>query len=163
MARNVDSTTGGAEANVTCSVTRGLKADATWSFVRSQNMIDNKPLAQQPPAEGRFGLSYSVGSLSVAGLARVALSQTRVDVGSGNIVSNGMDLGPTPGFSVFSLNGGYRLRKALLLTAGVDNLFNRAYAEHISQAGALVPDFVQTTRVNEPGRTVWLKANYALR
>jgi len=163
VARNVDSTTGGAEANVTYSVTRGLKADATWSFVRSQNTTDNKPLAQQPPAEGRFGLSYSVGSLSVAGLARVALSQTRVDIGSGNIVSNGMDLGPTPGFSVLSLNGGYRLQKALLLTAGVDNLFNRAYAEHISQAGAMVPDFVQTTRVNEPGRTIWLKANYTLR
>jgi len=27
--------------------------------------------------------------------------QSRIDIGSGNIVSNGMDLGPTAGFAVF--------------------------------------------------------------
>ena len=73
--------------------------------------------------------------------------------------------GPRPdaGFSVFSLNGGYRLKRALLITAGVDNLLDRTYAEHISQAGAMVPGFVQTTRVNEPGRTIWVTMNVAVR
>ncbi len=163
VARNVNATTGGAEASVAYSVTRSLKADATLAFVHSNNTTDHKPLAQQPPAEGRFGLTYTARNLSLGGLARIVTAQNRVDVGSGNIVSNGMDLGPTPGFSVFSLNGGYRVTGALHLAAGVDNLFNRAYAEHISQAGALVPDFVQTTRVNEPGRTAWVKANYTFR
>ena len=86
-----------------------------------------------------------------------------MDVGSGNIVNNGKDLGPTGGFSVFSVNGGYRLKKALQITAGVDNLLNGTYAEHISQAGAMVPGFVQTTRINEPGRTIWVKVNVAVR
>ena len=43
------------------------------------------------------------------------------------------------------------------LTAGVDNLFDKLYAEHLSRGGAAVSGFEQTTRVNEPGRTVWLK------
>jgi iron complex outermembrane receptor protein len=163
VARNVNATTGGAEASVAYPITRNLKADATLAFVHSDNTTDNKPLAQQPPAEGRFGLTYTARNLSLGAVARIVTAQNRVDVGSGNIVSNGMDLGPTPGFSVFSFNGGYRVNRALLLTAGIDNLLNRAYAEHISQAGGLVPDFVQTTRVNEPGRTAWVKANYTFR
>lgn len=51
----------------------------------------------------------------------------------------------------------------LLVTAGVDNLFDRTCAEHISQAGSMVPGFVQTTRVNEPGRTIWMKVNVLVR
>ena len=47
--------------------------------------------------------------------------------------------------------------KALLLTAGVDNLFDRTYAEHLSRGGAMVSGYEQTTKVNEPGRTLWMK------
>jgi iron complex outermembrane receptor protein len=31
------------------------------------------------------------------------------------------------------------------------------YAEFISRNGAMVPGYVTTTRVNEPGRTLWVK------
>ena len=49
-------------------------------------------------------------------------------------------------------------RPGLDITAGVDNLLDETYAEHVSRAGAAIPGFVQTTRVNEPGRIAWLKA-----
>jgi len=45
----------------------------------------------------------------------------------------------------------------VLVSAGVDNLFDRTYAEHLSRGGSMISGFVQTTRVNEPGRTLWLK------
>jgi iron complex outermembrane receptor protein len=163
LTRNVDATTVGAEANIAYDIARNLKADATLAYVRSDNTTDGKPLAQQPPRETRIGLTYDNRVGSLAANVRLVGSQDRVDVGSGNIVNNGMDLGPTGGFSVFSVNGGYRFRKAVLVTAGVDNVLNRTYAEHISQAGAMVPGFVRTTRVNEPGRTIWLKMNVAVR
>jgi iron complex outermembrane receptor protein len=163
LARNVNATTLGGEANVAYNLSRNLKADATLAYVRADNKTDGKPLAQQPPTEARFGLTYDNRVFSLGALARLAGAQHRVDVGSGNIVSNGADLGPTAGFSVFSINGGYRFGKVLLLTAGVDNVLNRTYAEHISQAGAMVPGFVPTTRINEPGRTMWVKANFNVR
>jgi len=47
------------------------------------------------------------------------------------------------------------------VSAGVDNLFNKTYAEHISRAGTMVTGYTQTTRVNEPGRNAWVKANFA--
>lgn len=41
---------------------------------------------------------------------------------------------------------------------GVDNLFDKLYAQHLSRrGGAMVSGFEQTTRVAEPGRTRWLK------
>ncbi len=86
--------------------------------------------------------------------------QKRYDTGYGNIV--GQDIGASAGFAIVSLNAGYRPSKGFLVTAGVDNLFDRSYAEFISRSGAMVGGFTQTTRVNEPGRTLWLKANIAL-
>ena len=162
VTRNVDATSVGGEATVAYSFARFLKGDATLAYVRSDNTTDNKPLAQQPPIEARLGLHYSSGTFSFGALARLVGSQNRVDVGSGSIVSNGKDLGPTGGFSVFSINGGYRWRGKVLLAAGIDNVLDRAYAEHITQSGAMVPGFVPTARINEPGRTFWLQVNFTI-
>jgi iron complex outermembrane receptor protein len=162
LTRNVDATSLGGEATVAYNFARTLKGDVTLAYVRADNRTDNKPLAQQPPAEARFGLYYNNRAFSLGVLARLVASQTRVDVGSGNIVSNGQDLGPTGGFSIFSINGGYRLKRMVLITAGVDNMLDRPYAEHISQSGAMVPGYVPTTRINEPGRTVWLQVNFTI-
>jgi iron complex outermembrane receptor protein len=136
--------------------------DAAVSYVRAENDTDSKPLAQQPPFETRVGLNYEDRNLSFGLLARLAGAQDRIDIGSGNIVANGMDIGRTGGFAVFSLNGGYRLRRILLVTGGIDNILDRAYAEHLSKSGAYVAGFAPMSRVNEPGRTLWLKANFSL-
>ena len=39
---------------------------------------------------------------------------------------------------------------------------DRAYAEHLSRAGTMVPGFLQAARVNEPGRAAWVKLQLAL-
>ena len=123
--------------------------------MRGRNRTDNRPLAQQPPLEGRLGLAYATPVWSVGGLARFVARQDRVAVNQGTII--GQDLGPTPGFAVFALNAGWRLCRHATLTAGVDNLLDKTYAEHISRAGVAVAGYLVTTRVNEPGRTFWLK------
>ena len=123
---------------------------------------DHKPLAQQPPLESRIGITYDNHRYSFGALARLVGPQDRVDVGSGNIVANGMDIGRTGGFAVFSINGGYRLKRILLVTGGIDNLLDKAYAEHLSKSGGIVPGFVQMSRINEPGKTYWLKAIFNL-
>ena len=50
----------------------------------------------------------------------------------------------------------------LTVLAQVDNLFDEAYAEHLSRAGSMVTGFVQTERIDEPGRTLWLKLDVSL-
>ena len=43
------------------------------------------------------------------------------------------------------------------LSAGVDNLLDATYAEHISRGGAAVAGYTTTARINEPGAIYWLK------
>lgn len=153
VSRNIDASTWGAEAGVAWTSGR-WKLDGTMAYVRGENDTDNVPLAQIPPLEARLGAEYATGVWSLGGLVRLVAEQDRVDEGAGNIV--GQDIGETKGFTVVSLNGTYRPRKDVLLAAGIDNLFDETYAEHISRSGFAVPGFEQTTRVNEPGRNVWV-------
>ncbi|QDF97507.1 TonB-dependent copper receptor [Azoarcus sp. DD4] len=162
--RNVDATVVGLEADSVWRFARNWRATGTLAWVRGENYTDDKPLAQQPPLEARLALEYDDGTFSYGGLLRMVADQHRVDVGSGNIVMNGQDIGRSPGFAVFSVNAGWRPRKGLLVTAGIDNLFDRTYAEHLSRTGVSLPGFVfpADTRINEPGRNLWLKARLAL-
>lgn len=157
--RNVRARTAGLEAGLGYRISPQLTADGSLAWVRGNNRTDGTALAQMPPLEARFALNWDNGTWSAGALLRLVARQSRVDPGRGNIV--GQDLGKTPGFGVFSVNGGYRVNKQIALTAGIDNLFDRKYAEHLSKAGFDLPDYVSDTRVNEPGRTVWLKAAIA--
>ena len=160
IVRNVDATTWGGEAGLSYALSGNWKTDVTLAYVRGDNDTDGTALAQLPPLEGRLGLTYDNKVWSVGSLLRLVSEQSRFDANKGNIV--GQDIGRTPGFAVFSLNGGYRPKKGTLISGGIDNLFDKAYAEHISRGGAMVAGFTQTTRVNEPGRNLWVKLNIAL-
>ncbi|PTY07168.1 TonB-dependent copper receptor [Opitutaceae bacterium EW11] len=155
VSRNVDASSWGGEASAAWDFAPGWKAEGSLAYVRGENNTDNRPLAQQPPLEGRLSLRYATPVWSAGVLLRAVGAQNRVAVNQGNIV--GQDIGPSSGFGVFSLNAGWRVAKFAQLSAGVDNVFDRTYAEFISRAGADVAGFVTTTRVNEPGRTIWAK------
>jgi len=151
--RNVDAESWGGEAGLEYAFAERWHADASLAYVRGRNRSDAVPLAQQPPLEGRLSLSYAASRWSVGGLARFVAEQNRVAVGQGTIA--GQDLGRTPGFAVLSLNAGWRVTERATLTAGVDNVFDKTYAEHLSRAGAAVNGYPTTARINEPGRTLW--------
>jgi len=151
--RNVDAASWGGEAGLGYVWGERWQADASLATVRGRNRSDAVPLAQQPPLEGRLSLTYAAPRWSVGGLARFAAAQNRVAVGQGTIA--GQDLGRTAGFSVYSLNAGWRITARATLTAGVDNVFDKTYAEHLSRAGAAINGYPTTARLNEPGRTLW--------
>ena len=155
VTRNVDARTWGGEADAAYALATHWQITGTLAYTRGENRTDDRPLAQMPPLELRTGLAYEGDSWSAGALWRVVAGQDRYALNQGNIV--GQDLGRTGGFGVLSLNAGWRPSQAVLVTAGVDNLFDKVYAEHLSRGGALVAGFEQTTRINEPGRTLWLK------
>jgi iron complex outermembrane receptor protein len=157
ITRNVDARTLGGEASLSWRFLAHWKLDASIAGVDGENKTDSKPLAQIPPVEGRVGLAYATELWSVGGLVRGVAEQSRVALNQGNIV--GQDIGRSPGFAVVSLNVGCRAGKYTRVSAGVDNLFDKTYAEHISRSGASVAGFAQSTRVNEPGRVIWGKVD----
>jgi iron complex outermembrane receptor protein len=86
----------------------------------------------------------------------VVAAQDRVAAGQGNVV--GRDLGTSPGFAVFSVNAARRLTRGLRLAAGVDNLLDRTYSEHLNLAGDSAFGYpADPVRVHEPGRMYWMK------
>ena len=127
----------------------------TLAYNWGRNTSDGRPLPQVPPLEAKLGLDYAQGPWSAGALWRLVAAQRRVAKGEGNVV--GQDLGPSAGFGVFSLHAGYRINKQVKLALGVDNLFDKTYAEHVNAANASLAGYINTTRVNEPGRTLWLK------
>jgi len=160
IARNVDARTWGGEVGAHYKVTPQWTALGSLAYVNGQNRTDDRALGQIPPLEARLGLNWQRGAWSAGSLLRLVASQHRYAVNEGNIV--GQDLGRTGGFGVASLNGSYAWSKAIKLSAGVDNLFNKTYAEAISRGGSGVSGYDTTYRINEPGRTWWLKLQVAL-
>lgn len=160
IVRNIDAKTWGGEAGAAYRLSDRWKLDGSLAYVRGDNDTDGTALAQLPPLELRLGASYDDKVWSYGALLRLVAEQDRFDRNKGNIV--GQDIGRTAGFGIFSINGSYRPKKGVLIAAGIDNLFDKTYAEHISKAGAMVAGYLQTTRVNEPGRNAWIKASIAL-
>jgi len=155
VTRNVDARTWGGEADATYALTPRWQVVGTLAWTRGENDTDDLPLAQMPPLELRTSLNYTGARWSAGLLWRAVAEQDRYVLRQGNIV--GQDLGPTGGFGVLSLNAAWQPAEDVLVSAGVDNLFDKAYAEHLSRGGAMVAGYEQTVRVNEPGRTLWLK------
>ncbi len=157
VSRRIDARTWGGEADVAWTLATHWTLSGTLAVAYGDNGTDGTDLAQMSPLEARFGLNYRQPSWSAGTLLRLVDRQDRVDPGRGNVV--GQDIGTTAGFGVFSLNASWTPVSAITLSAGIDNLFDKTYAEHLSRSGAMVSGFVQTTRVNEPGRLLWLKMN----
>jgi iron complex outermembrane receptor protein len=159
QADNVDARIAGAEAGLEWRPTQDWRLGGTLAYAWGENRDQHRPLPQIPPLEARLSTSYERENWSVGALLRAATRQTRVAPDQGNVVAR--DLGPTSGFATFSLNAAWRISDELRASAGVDNLFDRTYAEHLNLAGSADFGFpADPVRINEPGRTLWLKLDY---
>ncbi|MDD5365155.1 MAG: TonB-dependent copper receptor [Gallionellaceae bacterium] len=153
---NIDATRYGGEADMAWRFAPQWTLRGTLAWVHADNDTDNVPLAQTPPLEGRLGLDYTTGPWTFGGVVRMVAEQDRVDVGYGNIV--GQDYGKTSGFNTLALNLAYKPNKQWLVSAGLDNVFDKSYAEHLARDNSF--EAGPGTRVNEPGRFIWAKLNY---
>ena len=157
QAQNINARIMGGELGAAYQLTEHWKADATLAYAWGKNTTDGKALPQMPPLDTRLGLTYSEDDWSAGALWRVVARQDRIDRNAGNVV--GKDYGKSAGFGVFSLNGAYRINKNLKVSAGVDNLLDKTYSEHLNMAGNAGFGYPSNdpTAINEPGRTLWTK------
>ncbi|MET3052957.1 TonB-dependent copper receptor [Pseudomonas alkylphenolica] len=158
-AQNIDARIMGGELGAAYMLTSNWKADATLSYAWGKNSSDGTALPQMPPLESRLGLTYSRDVWSAGALWRLVAAQNRIDEDHGNVV--GKDYEKSAGFGVFSLNGSYKVSKHLKLSAGVDNLFDKAYSEHLNLAGNAGFGYPASDpqAIDEPGRTLWTKVD----
>jgi iron complex outermembrane recepter protein len=130
----------------------GMKFDLSMAYVYGQNLVTDAPLAEIPPLDIRLSLSgsYFDGKLNPALTYRYVTEQERV--------SEEFSENSTPAFSLLDISVDYKLLKSLKMRAGVKNLLDEAYYEHLTRAYSGKPD----SPLYAPGRNVYLTLNYTL-
>ncbi|MBU9150179.1 TonB-dependent copper receptor [Burkholderia multivorans] len=159
-ASNVNAQIMGGEAGVGWRPIAPLRIETSVAYAWGRNATSGDPLPQIPPLEARVGLEYTRGAWSAGGLWRVVAPQHRYALNEGNVV--GKDFGPSAGFGVLSLHAQYNVSKTVQISVGVDNLLNKAYAEHLNLAGNAGFGYPANAPVNEPGRTAWVRVSAKL-
>ena len=109
--------------------------------------IERGDLAEMPPMRVRLGARYDDGRFDLRVDGLFAAAQDRVDTA--------LREERTPGWGIANVAAGVRIGR-LQATAGVDNLFDRLYVEHLSYQR---DPFRNGTRVPEPGRSIFLNAS----
>lgn len=157
-AANVDAEVMGAEAGSTWHFHPNLSVDGALAYARGRNKDERRALPQIPPLDAHLALQYEQHKLSAGLIWRIVDSQHRVAQGQGNVV--GLDFGRNSAFNTLALNAAYQVQKNLTVSAGVDNVLDKTYSEHLNKAGSAGFGYPAETRINEPGRQFWLKADY---
>lgn len=142
--RNIGATLSGAE--LSGSYTMGkltFAGDATWT--RGQNTSDDAPLAQIPPLEGSLSAVWDEALWNAGARLNWATRQDRINAE--------IDPGETAGWATLDLFGSYAVRENVRLIGGINNVLDKTYAQHLSRRNVFD---TSVTRVNEPGRTVYV-------
>ena len=145
--RNVDADLSGVE--LAAAWQRGgweVSGDATYT--RGRNRSDNRDLAQIPPLQGKVEASYGENGWRAGARVNWAADQDDIDPAR--------DPRDTPGWATLDLFGSYDIDDRVTLTAGIDNVTDETFANHLSRSDLINPALVQ---VNEPGRTLYVSVS----
>ena len=157
---NVDARLYGFEAEITRTVSPLWTLGASLAYTRGDDRTNDAPLPQIAPLEANLTAKYSHKKAEANAVWRLVSKQNRYHKGYGSVT--GTDYGPTGGFGILSLSLAYRPDENLTFSLGVDNLFNKTYAEFVNYSEAPIPALGISAggHITEPGRTLWFKSNY---
>lgn len=146
--RNVNATLYGAQVEGYTGFAWNTQLAGGLNYVNSHNDSDNRNIAQTPPLSGYVALNKQAGDLGLGARFRFQDKQSAIDTLSG------LDTQKTPAWSVLDLYGSYRINKTVKVMAGVDNVFDHAYFQHVGRTDSLTGN---TINLYEPGRSAWVK------
>jgi iron complex outermembrane receptor protein len=162
---NVDATLYGGELSGAWQATRRIDVPFSLAYVHGDNDTTGNPLPLIPAPEAyaavRFELSERrAGWVELGG--RFVAKQDRVDPDYGGSPTTGYGEDPTPGYAVWHLRGGVTLAKHFVLEAGIENLFDKEYWEHLTPTAVMpVGDLQAGQEIPQPGRALFIAARIA--
>lgn len=120
-----------------------LTLSGTASYTHGEDLATGRPLAAIPPLQGSLSARlHDDADRWIAVETLAAARQERVASHAGEV--------ETPGYGVFNLSAGFRIR-GLETTLGVDNLLDRAYRAHLDPV-----------RLLRPGRSFFVRLSHRL-
>ncbi len=141
----------------------GIDFEAVWqldqnwrlsngiSWVRGNNRDDGSNLSQIPPLTATLALDYKRDSFRAGADWLLVAKQSDICLAGSDC--GGLDLQKTPGYGVVGLNAGWDFNPNLSLDAGIDNLFDKRYSDHLNREDLLG----NSVQVSEPGRNAWVR------
>ncbi|MFZ4462696.1 MAG: TonB-dependent receptor domain-containing protein [Bacteroidales bacterium] len=123
-----------------------LQQRVSIAYTYGQNRDIDEPLPEIAPMDMRYSISGNLfkGKLHPAVNLRYSLKQGRISADYGETA--------TPAFALVDLNFSYQLNKIINATAGIQNLFDEAYYEHLNRSIPGNPSI----EIFEPGRSFFL-------
>jgi iron complex outermembrane recepter protein len=118
--------------NAQAACTWGTNPSATKYIIQNgqvtgEEQVKNDPLAEIPPLEGSTSIYYQFLKSSL--IPKITLRF----VAPQNRISQAYNESKTPGFALAGISLSYKYNKVFTIAAGVDNIFNTAYYEHLNR------------------------------
>lgn len=136
----------GLEAEMQYHFNARISIYGNMTFTYGQNRITNQPMTRIPPLNGKLGLFYNHSESWWSRLEwHAAAKQKRLS--PGDIRDTRIPEGGTPKWNIFNIRTGFKWN-FLNTSAGLNNLFNKAYRTHGSG-------------VHSYGRSFWINVSVA--
>jgi iron complex outermembrane receptor protein len=149
---NVDAKLYGLDTNWLWSLNPEWQLDGTVSYVRGKRRDTDDNLYRIAPLTARTQLSYIQPDWRV-GVEAVTVARQ-------NQVSAENDEQKTGGYAIFNLSGQYNVNTSLSIQAGVTNLFDREYQNHLGGYNRVTNDDIAVgERLPGYGRSVYAGLN----
>ena len=153
IATNVDAELYGADADLSWQIAPQLRLDGTISYVRAQRRDIADNLYRIAPLNGRLAFSWDGGVWSVTGEMVGAASQSKVSLTNGEASS--------PGWVSANLWFGVDLGRHISLSGGVENLFDRRYADHLAGRNRVtLSDVALGEKLPAAGRSLFVRLGF---
>lgn len=128
--------------------------DASISYVRGKRRDIDDNLYRIAPLNGALGLSYAKQDWSATVQGVFAADQKDVSATNGEQA--------TGGYGIMNLFGKYRLQANMDFTAGINNVFDRYYADHLNGVNRVTnTDLAVGERLPGAGRSVFARLHYS--
>lgn len=151
---NVDAKLYGIDTNWLVAMSSEWQLDGTISYVRGERRDTSDDLYRIAPLTARTMLSYIQPKWRVGFEAETIARQEKVSDENFEIESSG--------FALFNLSGQYQASSDVVVTAGVNNLFDRFYTDHLGgfNRAAGNPDIAVGERIPGIGRNGYVNLSY---
>ena len=150
---NVDAKLYGIDANWSAALSQNWQLAGTISYVRGERRDTNDDLYRIAPLNAITSVTYVQPTWQVSMEAETVARQ--------NKVSDENNEQNTGGYALFNISGQYQVTPAVTMLAGVNNLFDRYYVNHLggTNRAAGNPDLAMGDRVPGLGRSAYINVN----
>ncbi len=150
---NVDAELYGIDTDFGSQLTERVRVDGVISYVRGKRRDIDDDLYRLAPLTSIVGVSYVAENWKATAEGVFAAAQDNVSTTNEETTS--------PGYGYMNLYGTYTFSENLKVTGGVNNIFDKLYADHTNGINrAMGSDVPVGERVPGPGRSVFARISY---